>query len=527
MNKLSVVSMVCVLASLAGCGGGGGSDNGGGGSGSTPAPTVSLNADATVAQVGDKATLTWSSTGTSSCNASGVWSGARPTGGNEIVTLSTAGENVFTLTCSGPGGSANGSARLTVNAAAVTLTPAAKKILLGQSTKLTWSAASATDCTASGAWSGAKPVSGEEIVTPAAAGDSQYILTCTLSSGKASATATVTTATHQLAYVTNDGDAVSVFDIDNATGGLSEIMGSPVRAGGHPRSVALDQQHGFAYVANRTTNDISIYSVGSAGGLTPTAGGPFASRGMPAAIAIDPAGKAAYVATNDGLVTYAIDASVGSLTAVGSLVTGSEAVAVHPSGKFVYAASTAGISAYVIDSTSRALTAISGSPFAAGSVPVSIAIDAAGKFAYVPNGTSGNISAYVIDATTGALTAIPGSPFAAGTGPLQVVVDPSAKFAYVANVGGVSSGSLRAYSIDSGTGALTQLADLPLPANIRPLTLAIDSVGKYVYVGTIGNNGSSPKQIRGYSVGTNGLLTELAGSPFATASDPTAIVVTY
>jgi hypothetical protein len=41
--------------------------------------------------------------------------------------------------------------------------------------------------------------------------------------------------------------------------------------------------------------------------------------------------------------------------------------------------------------------------------------------------------AYTIDSTTGALTQLSNSPFAAGPGSQSVAVDPSGKFAYVAN----------------------------------------------------------------------------------------------
>src|SRR5690348_15242045 len=53
-------------------------------------------------------------------------------------------------------------------------------------------------------------------------------------------------------------------------------------------------------------------------------------------------------------------------------------------------------------------------------------------FAYVANKGSNNVSAFTIDPRTGALTAV-GSPAAAGTSPLSVAVDPTGKFAYVAN----------------------------------------------------------------------------------------------
>src|SRR5450759_3045571 len=91
------------------------------------------------------------------------------------------------------------------------------------------------------------------------------------------------------------------------------------------------------------------------------------------------------------------------------------------------------VSGYTINGVTGALTPISGSPFVAGRLPRSIAVDPTGKFAYVANEGSANVSGYTINGVTGALTPISGSPFAAGTQPDSVAVDPTGKFAYVAN----------------------------------------------------------------------------------------------
>src|SRR5260370_26938732 len=90
--------------------------------------------------------------------------------------------------------------------------------------------------------------------------------------------------------------------------------------------------------------------------------------------------------------------------------------------KFAYVANdnSSNVSAYTIDHTTGALTSVPGSPFAAGSLPFSVAVDSSGKFAYVANFASNNVSAYTIDRTTGALSPVPGSPFAAGTNPFSV-----------------------------------------------------------------------------------------------------------
>ena len=62
------------------------------------------------------------------------------------------------------------------------------------------------------------------------------------------------------------------------------------------------------------------------------------------------------------------------------------------------------VSMYTINATTGALTSIG--TIAAGKVPVSVAVDPSGKFAYVTNSSSNDVSMYTINATTGALTSI-------------------------------------------------------------------------------------------------------------------------
>ncbi len=72
----------------------------------------------------------------------------------------------------------------------VTLSAAPSSVASGTSSMLTWSATNATACTASGAWSGSKAVSGSQS-TGALTGNATYTLTCTGTGGSAAQSATV------------------------------------------------------------------------------------------------------------------------------------------------------------------------------------------------------------------------------------------------------------------------------------------------------------------------------------------------
>lgn len=114
--------------------------------------------------------------------ASGAWSGTKATSGSQSTgTLSAS--STYTLSCSGTGGTTARSVTVTV-APAPTLTFTANPMTItsGESTTLTWSSTQATSCSASGAWSGTKAVSGSEAIGPLLA-TSTFTLSCTGSGG--------------------------------------------------------------------------------------------------------------------------------------------------------------------------------------------------------------------------------------------------------------------------------------------------------------------------------------------------------
>ncbi len=82
------------------------------------APTVDIKANGSGGPItisyNTSVTLSWSSTNTTSCTASGGWSGSKGTSGSES-TGSLTSSKTFTLTCTGPGGSAVDSVTVNVS----------------------------------------------------------------------------------------------------------------------------------------------------------------------------------------------------------------------------------------------------------------------------------------------------------------------------------------------------------------------------------------------------------------------------
>jgi YVTN family beta-propeller protein len=302
-------------------------------------------------------------------------------------------------------------------------------------------------------------------------------------------------------YVANDlSDNVSMYTIDTTTGLLTFV--GEIDAELYPSSVAVDRSGKFVYVANYgdhlagISGSISMYAIKSDGSLRSL--GTIAEGVGTTSVAVHPSGKFAYVAMarfNNAISIYSIDATSGALTAtqtIAGATEGTTSIAVHPSGKFAYTTNGAlligvpgssnTVSTYIIDPSTGALT-FKGT-IAAGTLPSSVAVDPAGKFAYVANGDSDNVSMYTIDTTTGLLTSL--GKIDAGRSPSSVAVDPSGKFAYVANA---KSNNVSMYTIDATTGALTfnGIRD----TGRSPVSITVDPSGKFAYVANADSNSIS------------------------------------
>lgn len=81
----------------------------------SPAAALTLTASPSSVASGGTSTLTWSSTNTTSCTATGAWSGAKATSGSFSTPAITAASN-YVLTCTGVGGSVSRTASISITA---------------------------------------------------------------------------------------------------------------------------------------------------------------------------------------------------------------------------------------------------------------------------------------------------------------------------------------------------------------------------------------------------------------------------
>jgi 6-phosphogluconolactonase (cycloisomerase 2 family) len=255
----------------------------------------------------------------------------------------------------------------------------------------------------------------------------------------------------------NQGGVVAVFASDPSTGALSPVPGSPFLTGGAEPSAASPSAVGsYIFVANEcnTPSDcsqgtVSVLSMNnSTGGLTAVSGSPFAVGGA-YVLSIGTSPSGGYVYTSDECLTQstcspgaisalAFNPATGSLTPLASSPYAPAgiypfAVTASPNGNFVYAVDQCvgtsncvqgqgGVSVFSVNPSTGALSLVPGSDFAAGQGTLGVISDPSGAFVYASNQSSGTISGFAVNQSNGTLASIPGSPFPAGVNPQKMAI---------------------------------------------------------------------------------------------------------
>jgi hypothetical protein len=215
-------------------------------------PSAMLSATPSSVVAGQAAALSWSSSGATSCIASGAWSGAVGISGTQS-TGPLSGAASYSLSCSGPGGTA--SASTTVNViptATVSVYPSV--VAAGDTATLTWASTNAGSCTAGDGWSGTLPGSGTQLTDPVSATTS-YSLLCTGAGGtSAVASATLTVSSVSMALVPQNAAL---------TLNRTQQFTATVPGGGEAVWTVDGIANGNAAVGTITT--AGLYSAGTAG----------------------------------------------------------------------------------------------------------------------------------------------------------------------------------------------------------------------------------------------------------------------
>jgi len=321
---------------------------------------------------------------------------------------------------------------------------------------------------------------------------------------------------------------VSAFTINQNTGILTPVAGSPFPAGPSPQSVAI--QHGkFLYVTNGNGASVSAYAINTkTGALVEVAGSPFSTGSIPVPAVIKNSFLFVGNSADKTVSQYSIDPTTGVLTQIAAPFptgkSGPLGLTVSPTEPLLYVADHDSDEVIVLGITKTGVLFNESSMRSRGSA-LSIALASgstkvtySAKAVYECNGASNDIWGYRVATATGSLGTLAGFPITTGTSPQAVVSDLSGTFIFTANAG---SNDVSAFTINSQTGALAPVPGSPYPAGSQPSAIAVDNGAHYVYV----TNGAS-NTISGYSVSPNGALTAVPGSPFSNSgAGPRAIAI--
>ncbi len=383
-------------------------------------------------------------------------------------------------------------------------------------------------------------------------------------------------------FVTNAAAAnISVFRIDDDSGTVSEVEGSPFFTGFNPYSATVDPSGQRLYVVLSREHKIAVHRIDAkTGRLTLEQGSPYASGGrVPARIVFTRDGERAYInnmASND-IAEMAVDADTGVLSVLSVLKTRSApwdftladgepapasvsrlfasqqlgekgALAIFTDGlKPLASAPNSGLPvasvrraggdyAYTVNADKGSVTAFHVAPDLTatdqpglqfigdadvGKQPSAIATDVNGWYLYVTNRDDDTLSVLYIDPDTGLPKQVRGSPVSTGKRPVSVTLDPASRYAFVVNQG---SNNISVYRYRSNVSPLifeSVFYNSPYAAGKEPVDLAVDPGGRYAYVANAGDNTISAYRIHHET----GALSALPGSPFTAGHRPLALAV--
>ena len=351
-------------------------------------------------------------------------------------------------------------------------------------------------------------------------------------------------------YVAGRGGGVGGYIVDEKTGAMSHIVGSPFKAGERTRNLTIHPSGKFVYASNAYTNNISAYRVDQkSGALTQLKNSPFPAGeagpfddtyaklpdvmtnkgGLPYFIASHPSGKFLYV-TNwaaASISVFQVNQDTGNLTLVGlPAQTGLTpyAVAVHPSGKFVYASTWGGndVWVYRVDLKTGMLQSIDGSPFQTlGMKPVDITFNEDGSKVFVANNGSNTITVFNSNNESGKLDMVDIAMARAGAIDVEIysaekTVSIVPGFSYVLDK---EKSALNTYKMNPETGNLIKQASIK--TGKQAVAIASDPLNRFVYVANYDDNTVSAYRVDPKT----GKLKEVEGSPYKVGEKPRDILV--
>lgn len=329
-------------------------------------------------------------------------------------------------------------------------------------------------------------------------------------------------------YMSSTATVYTLMGFSVGTGTLSPLSGFPLTLPFPPTATVINPANTILYVGGAGV--IYGYTIASTGALTPiSVGGNVALvNANVVSMDISPDGQWLFALDSNGVtidefqiqsggVLSSVTGASYAATSGQTVVPSSIRVSQNLNSLYVAAAlGTAGDVMYTLNTSTGALTEVSQvTPPTTSSADQAVAFDAAGATLYVArSGTDGGLIPYTIDGG-GTLTAVSGAPYALGSGPASIVIDATGKYVYVGNKVG---GTINGFSIGTG-GVLTALAGSPYNSVVGLAALGRDNSGKYILA--VASSGVPDVQMFSFDATTPGMLdasgTAATGDPYEPA----------
>jgi 6-phosphogluconolactonase len=315
------------------------------------------------------------------------------------------------------------------------------------------------------------------------------------------------------------------------------------KVGDKPYSVSYSPDGKSLAVANSGSGNVHVFRVNHNGTLTPFEQSPFEVGGEPIALAYSPDGYYLAIANRFTKISVVrIDSHYGQLFPVkgyrledSSFSTGKLIkpywLAYSPNGKYLATTNIdtvanpplASVSVFKVEDGGK-LTQMEGSPFCTGertNGPCSIAFSPNGLHLATANYLSHTVSMFRI--SNGILTRVAGSPFSTGkrSGVRALAFSPNGLYLATADH---TISRVSVFAVNNETGALTPLSKSPFHSK-DPFTVTYSpDSSSLVVTNYLDADFDTPSSISLYTVGLEGNLIPIEGSPFSTGlpSSPTA-----
>lgn len=371
---------------------------------------------------------------------------------------------------------------------------------------------------------------------------------------------------------------ISGFRVNAENGALSILDGSPFDTSFNPYRLSVHPSGRFVFVALVASNEIAVHALApDSGRLISVPGSPFPSGGKgPVALTFSADGRQVYVSNNisNDMTLLDVDLATGAvelrqilktrtgpwffaladgeaapqqqsrqnteqriyvtssqagtrlvdgeLNRKGRTVGGGESIAAHPKGRFVYVLNHAKrtLSTFRIHAEDGSLEPVPNGVVNAGRSPVDLAVDVNGWYLYVIDDATNRLSVFYLDPNSGLPRAVRGPRQSSGKQPVSITLDPAARYAYVVNT---ASENISVYRYMSSVTPLifeSRKSGSPFAAGRRPVALAVEPTGRFVYVANADSSDISAYRVHHQT----GALNELPGSPFAVGQKPLAVI---